>query len=365
MINYRQICPVAFGSGTVKQTGEIVGSLGCTKVLLVSDAVISGTQGYADCKASLEAAGIGVVEFAGCLPEAPAATVAEAAELGQREGVDGIVAIGGGSVMDAAKASNVLLANPGPLSDYYLMAKPIAPGVPVVMVPTTSGTGSENSVFSVVTAKRVAQELRDGYVVNLGIGIPTLVADHLPEGVEVVFQSENGILGSGPAAGPDAGNDITNAGGAPITVRSGASFFDASTSFSIIRGGHVDVTVLGALQVDAHGNLASWMVPGKMVSGMGGAMDLVVGARKVVVAMEHTAKGNPKILDKCVFPLTAAHVVDMIVTEMGVMEVTPSGLVLREIAPGLTPEDVQAVTAAELTIADDLRVMPVEEAVAL
>lgn len=211
-------------------------------------------------------------------------------------------------------------------------------------------------------AKRVAKELHQGDVVNLGIGIPTLVANHLPQGIEIVFQSENGLLGSGPAPLPgQEDTDITNAGGFPITVVPGASYFDSATSFAIIRGGHVDVTVLGALQVDEQGNLASWMVPGKMVSGMGGAMDLVVGAKKVIIAMEHTTKGNHKILKKCVFPLTAVNVVDMIVTEMAVMKVTDKGLLLTEVAPGLTAENVQAATGAELIVSDALKVMELEE----
>ncbi len=212
-----------------------------------------------------------------------------------------------------------------------------------------------------VIAKRVAKELRHGAVVNLGIGIPTLVANHLPEGIEVIFQSENGVLGSGPT--PEPGQEdrsVTNAGGFPITVVPGASFFDSATSFGIIRGGHVDLTVLGALQVDERGSLASWMVPGKMLSGMGGAMDLVVGAKRVIIAMEHTAKGNHKILKECTFPLTAVNVVDMIVTEMGVMEVKDQGLVLTEIAPGYTVEQVQAATGAELLISEDLTVMEME-----
>lgn len=210
-------------------------------------------------------------------------------------------------------------------------------------------------------AKRVAMELHQGDVVNLGVGIPTLVANHLTSGMEVVFQSENGLLGSGPAPVPGQEDpDITNAGGMPITIVPGASYFDSATSFAIIRGGHVDVTVLGALQVDEQGNLASWMVPGKMVSGMGGAMDLVVGAKKVIIAMEHTAKGNHKILKKCVFPLTAVNVVDMIVTEMAVIRVTDKGLLLTEIAPGITANDVQAATGAELIVSKDLKVMELE-----
>jgi acetate CoA/acetoacetate CoA-transferase beta subunit len=207
-------------------------------------------------------------------------------------------------------------------------------------------------------ARRVAKELNDGDVVNLGIGIPTLVANHLPKDMEVVFQSENGVLGSGPA--PESGmedKDITNAGGFFITVVEGASFFDSATSFGIIRGGHVDMTVLGALQVDEEGNLASWMVPGKMLSGMGGAMDLVVGAKRVIVAMAHTAKGKHKIMKKCTYPMTAVKVVDMIVTEMGVIKVTEEGLELIEIAPDNTVEQVQAVTEASLIVSPSMVTM--------
>ena len=209
-------------------------------------------------------------------------------------------------------------------------------------------------------AKRVAKELKDGDVVNLGIGLPTKVASFIPEGVNVLFQSENGFVGLGPA--PEEGKedmDIVNAGGQPVTILPGGAFFDSATSFGIIRGGHVDVTVLGALEVDEEGNLANWMIPGKLVPGMGGAMDLVVGAKKVIIAMEHTAKGNPKILKKCRLPLTAAKQVEMIVTEMGVMEVTDEGIVLREINPQFTVEEVQAATEAELIIPDDLKEMEV------
>ena len=198
--------------------------------------------------------------------------------------------------------------------------------------------------------KRVAQEFKTGDVVNLGIGIPTKVANALPEGVEIILQSENGYIGVGPA--PEAGKedpDTVNAGGQYATILPGGCSFDSATSFAIIRGGHVDATVLGALEVDEEGNLANWMIPGKMVPGMGSAMDLVVGAKRVIVAMEHsTKKGSFKILKKCALPLTAAKQVNLIITEMGVMEVTPKGLVLKEIAPSLTFEEVQACTGATL-----------------
>ena len=209
-------------------------------------------------------------------------------------------------------------------------------------------------------AKRVARELEDGDVVNLGIGLPTLVANFVPEGVDVLFQSENGFVGLGPApAEGEEDKDIVNAGGQAVSILPGGMFFDSATSFGIIRGGHVDITVLGALQVDEKGNLANWMIPGKMVPGMGGAMDLVVGAKKVIIAMEHTVKGNHKILKECNLPLTAAGQVNMIITEMGVMEVTEDGLVLKEINPEFTVDEVQAATEAELIIADDLKEMEV------
>jgi acetate CoA/acetoacetate CoA-transferase beta subunit len=207
-------------------------------------------------------------------------------------------------------------------------------------------------------ARRVAKELKDGDVVNLGIGLPTLVANYVPEGIQITLQAEHGILGAGPAAKPgEEDADICNAGGFPITVMPGACFFDSATSFAIIRGGHVDVTILGALQVDELGNIANWMVPGKKVPGMGGAMDLVVGAKEVIVAMEHAVKGTPKIMKKCDYPLTAVGVVKKIITEMGVMDITKDGIVLTEIAPGLTVEEVQAVTDAKLIIPDGLKVM--------
>lgn len=208
--------------------------------------------------------------------------------------------------------------------------------------------------------QRVAKELKDGDVVNLGIGMPTLVANYVPEDMDVTFQSENGFLGLGSA--PEPGKEdkyIVNAGGQPVTIQPGGMFFDSATSFAIIRGGHVDVTVLGALQVDEEGNLANWMIPGKMVPGMGGAMDLVVGAKRVIVAMEHTSKGAHKILKKCKLPLTASHQVNMIITEMGVMQVTKEGLVLTEIAEECTVEEVQAATEATLIISKDLKKMEI------
>ncbi|SDY67414.1 butyryl-CoA:acetoacetate CoA-transferase beta subunit [Proteiniborus ethanoligenes] len=211
-----------------------------------------------------------------------------------------------------------------------------------------------------VIAKRVAQELKDGDVVNLGIGLPTMVANYVPEGMDVTFQSENGFVGLGPA--PEEGKedkDLVNAGGQHVTINPGGAFFDSSMSFSIIRGGHVDITVLGALQVDQKGNLANWMIPGKMVPGMGGAMDLVVGAKKVIVAMEHTAKGKAKILKECKLPLTAAGEVDMIITEMAVIQVSKDGLFLTEIGPETTVEEVIRLTEAELTVSEMLKVMDV------
>lgn len=202
--------------------------------------------------------------------------------------------------------------------------------------------------------RRVARELSDGMVVNLGIGLPTMVAAHVPNGMNIVFQSENGILGMGAAADENSINkNIVNAGGMPVTIAPGACFFDSAASFGVIRGGHVDLTVLGALQVDEQGNLASHIIPGKMVPGMGGAMDLVTGSRKVIIAMTHTAKGEePKILSRIMLPATAVQAVDMIVTELAVIKVTPEGLLLTEIAEDTTIERVQALTEAKLLIGD-------------
>lgn len=207
-------------------------------------------------------------------------------------------------------------------------------------------------------AKRVAKELKDGDVVNLGIGLPTMVANYLTDDKNIFFQSENGFIGLGPAPSEEEEDDrIVNAGAQCVTILPGGVFFDSATSFGIIRGGHVDITVLGALQVDEKGNLANWMIPGKMVPGMGGAMDLVTGAKKVIIAMEHTVKGNHKILKECNLPLTAAGQVDMIVTEMGVMEVTQDGLLLKEINPEFSVEEVQEATEAKLIIDSNLKEM--------
>lgn len=209
-----------------------------------------------------------------------------------------------------------------------------------------------------VIARRCAMELEDGYVVNLGIGLPTIIPNYLPQGVNVTLQSENGLLGIGPT--PAQGEEdpyLTNAGGAYITAQQGACTFDSATSFGIIRGGHVDVTILGALQVDEKGNLANWIIPGKKTPGMGGAMDLLVGANKVILAMEHTAKGSHKILKECTLPLTAKGQVNMIVTEMGVMMITPAGIELTEINPEFTVEQVQEATEAKLIVSPNLKPM--------
>jgi acetate CoA/acetoacetate CoA-transferase beta subunit len=210
----------------------------------------------------------------------------------------------------------------------------------------------------VIIARRIARELSAGMLVNLGIGIPTLVANYLPEGMHVFFQSENGLIGTG--APPEEGMihpTLTDAGGRPVTALPGASTFDSAMSFGLIRGGHVDLTVLGGLQVDQHGYLANWTIPGKLVPGMGGAMDLVTGAKRVIVAMQHTAKGAAKIVKKCQLPVTSLRKVDMVVTEMAVISFSDGQATLTETAPGLSAAQVVAATEAELRIPDRISVM--------
>jgi acetate CoA/acetoacetate CoA-transferase beta subunit len=209
-------------------------------------------------------------------------------------------------------------------------------------------------------AKRVAQELRDGDVVNLGIGLPTLVSNYVPDNVHIILHSENGIVGTGPKPdAKDATPYIVDAGGNPASVMPGGAFIDSCVSFGIVRGGHVDVTILGALEVDRNGNISNWIIPSKKIPGMGGAMDLVVGAKKVIVAMEHTSKGNHKILEDCILPLTAVGAVDMIITEMGVMEVIEVGLKLTEYNPEYTLHQIQVATGCPLIIGKDIKPMTI------
>ena len=212
-----------------------------------------------------------------------------------------------------------------------------------------------------VIAKRIALELRDGMLVNLGIGIPTLVANYVHAGMRIFFQSENGLIGTGPI--PEeamAQPRLTDAGGRPVSAIPGACTFDSAISFGLIRGGHVDMTVLGGLQVDEHGQLANWMIPSKMVPGMGGAMDLASGAKRVVIAMQHSAKGKPKIVKRCTLPLTSARAVDLIVTELAVIAVAGGHLRLVETAPGVTVQQVLELTEAQLTVPPQVPQMPIE-----
>ncbi len=219
----------------------------------------------------------------------------------------------------------------------------------------------DRSEIKAFIAKRCAKELKDGDVVNLGIGLPTMIPHFLPEGVELVIHAELGIVGAGAAPAEGSENydpyHVVDAGGSPASVACDGGFIDSASNFGLIRGGHVDACFLGALEVDAQGNLANWIIPGKKMPGMGGAMDLCVGAKKCIVCMEHTAKGNPKILEQCKLPLTASHCVNTIITEMCVFQVTENGLVMTELNPEFTVEDVKAATAAPFTVAEDCKSM--------
>lgn len=206
-----------------------------------------------------------------------------------------------------------------------------------------------------IIAKRIAKEFKDGYLVNLGIGLPTMAANYLPTDIDVVLQSENGFVGLGPKATVgEEDKSLIDAGGNHVTISEYGSYFDSSVSFAMMRGGHIDLTVLGALQVDESGNIANWIIPGKKVPGMGGAMDLLVGAKRVVVGMEHTNNGKPKLLKKCSFPLTATHVVDRVITEMGVFDISENGMTLVEINPEYTIDDVRTVTEPDFEVCDKL-----------
>lgn len=211
-----------------------------------------------------------------------------------------------------------------------------------------------------IIAKRITREFKNNQLVNLGIGLPTMVANHIPQGINVILQSENGMIGMGPAPEPGKENpEITNAGASMVTILPHGCYFDSAMSFALIRGKHVEYTVLGALEVDQEGSLASWIIPGKKVPGMGGAMDLVVGAKNVIVSTLHTERGKPKILKKCSLPLTAKHVVNMIVTELAVFRVTPGGLALIEINKDSSVDEIKANTAADFIVADNLKTMEV------